>query len=451
MKKFILFMSAACLAGTVNAQLASRSIVMKDAPVSHKIPFTGGKPQKATSSHRGTIAGPRWYNHVDALGVFDNVADMYDADHASLHIMWQDSSVEYVTATGTADGNGISYLSIGETFAPQSSIYTDPSISYNTGQMAVTSRNSYRIDSVSILGRYERKYNGYVDTLIFTVVPETTTGKFITGGLTSTSYGVDSFVYLLWSGEDYLIHPINTVAYSSSLGALGTPIQVKVPLTAAVFADSSTNGFHEIAAPLNISMPAGTKIGMSVTFVSGTHYTVGAPVTDYNYFAFLSHTTAPGDFTFYPTDDRNLSSLVFSDSSNTTVSSSAHLNLYYPTVGFNSGIDNQVNNISFKVTCTTCNPAGINDINNIATVGNIHPNPANNSVIIPVTMKQAAGVNVTLTNTVGQTMATQNLGQFSANQTKNAAFNTAALANGVYFITIEANGARTTNRFVVAH
>lgn len=92
-------------------------------------------------------------------------------------------------------------------------------------------------------------------------------------------------------------------------------------------------------------------------------------------------------------------------------------------------------------------------INNIAgvTIGKVYPNPAKNKVTLPVTAKEKANVAVTLSNTVGQVMATHDMGEMNTNQTANATFSTAGIANGVYFLTVEANGARTTSRFVVAH
>lgn len=84
-------------------------------------------------------------------------------------------------------------------------------------------------------------------------------------------------------------------------------------------------------------------------------------------------------------------------------------------------------------------------------MGAARPNPAQSEFFVPVTLKTAAEVSVTLTNPMGQVVATQNLGKVAAGQTTNAVFNTSALANGVYFYTVEAGGARTTNRVVVAH
>jgi len=95
-------------------------------------------------------------------------------------------------------------------------------------------------------------------------------------------------------------------------------------------------------------------------------------------------------------------------------------------------------------------PTSVGNIPGV-TVSSAFPNPANNAVSMQVTVKESASVTVTLSNMVGQVMDTQNLGLVSANGSKNATFSTAGIANGVYFLTVEANGGRSTTRFVVAH
>jgi hypothetical protein len=57
---------------------------------------------------------------------------------------------------------------------------------------------------------------------------------------------------------------------------------------------------------------------------------------------------------------------------------------------------------------------------------------------------------VSLTNMIGQVVATQNMSA-SAGQETTATFNTSSLASGVYLYTVEANGQRVSNRFSVAH
>lgn len=96
-------------------------------------------------------------------------------------------------------------------------------------------------------------------------------------------------------------------------------------------------------------------------------------------------------------------------------------------------------------------PLSVNDVNNIQIVGDVFPNPANSSVSMAFSLKQASEVNVSVVNTLGQVVKSTSVGVVNANQRKEVAISTSDLAPGVYMYTIEANGQRTTNRFVVAH
>ena len=78
----------------------------------------------------------------------------------------------------------------------------------------------------------------------------------------------------------------------------------------------------------------------------------------------------------------------------------------------------------------------------------VYPNPANDQVNIAYTLVNSAAVTATLTNTLGQVVATQKAPNGTSG---NITFNTNTLAEGVYLYTVEANGNRTTGRIVVAH
>lgn len=95
-------------------------------------------------------------------------------------------------------------------------------------------------------------------------------------------------------------------------------------------------------------------------------------------------------------------------------------------------------------------PNAINNVS-IATVGAAYPNPANTKVTIPVSLSQASEVSVLLSNAQGQVLARQELGRQASGRGFEISFPTGALANGVYFYTVEAAGEKKTGRIVVAH
>ncbi len=79
-----------------------------------------------------------------------------------------------------------------------------------------------------------------------------------------------------------------------------------------------------------------------------------------------------------------------------------------------------------------------------------YPDPANASINIPITMNQDGVAKVNISNITGQELNSQNI-NCKAGLTTNATFSTGDLADGVYLITIIANGQTQRGKFVVAH
>ena len=96
-------------------------------------------------------------------------------------------------------------------------------------------------------------------------------------------------------------------------------------------------------------------------------------------------------------------------------------------------------------------PNDVNTISSLISTDNAYPNPANNTVAITFNLLQDANTTVTVQNTLGQVVRSNNLGSLTTKQTAKTTFATGDLANGVYFYTINANGQQKTGRFVIAH
>ena len=125
--------------------------------------------------------------------------------------------------------------------------------------------------------------------------------------------------------------------------------------------------------------------------------------------------------------------------------------MYVPALAYTAPFGMEFPYIDIHVSCATC--PTITSVENIAEIvkAEAYPNPANAEVKIPVTVANGASVEVTLMNTVGQIVATANLGKVAAGQTGTATFNTANLPDGVYIYNVTANGHKKTGKVVVAH
>jgi hypothetical protein len=86
----------------------------------------------------------------------------------------------------------------------------------------------------------------------------------------------------------------------------------------------------------------------------------------------------------------------------------------------------------------------------IARVGNVYPNPVNAgaTLILPVDLKNSSKVSYSISNYMGQMIAREDLGQLFEGANK-IEVNTQTLNAGVYFMTVNINGATQAVRFVV--
>src|SRR5690606_39479066 len=95
-----------------------------------------------------------------------------------------------------------------------------------------------------------------------------------------------------------------------------------------------------------------------------------------------------------------------------------------------------------QVSCPTCKYLNVKNVENRISNVSAYPNPAQDFVRIPVTLSKATDVKVSLLNTLGQVLQTQQL----YGNAVTAEFNTAGIPSGVYIYSVEADGQRNTGR-----
>ena len=472
MKKLLLMFSAGLVSTGAMAQSAHKAAHT----TSHAAKFTAtATPEAATiktsaapaTANKTTGTHNRWFNHSIAAAAYNVSGNTTSADNldsaayygplAGLLEMWPDSTIHYPSPD---DAYGITYLSIAEAFQPQGAEYNSSDLYPNEVAAGDVIDNTmpYTIDSISVLGFYTQVDPTLVDTLVFTITNESPTFKYPFASYDATvlaSHGVDSFAEILWRTVNYGVAPLNQTSYTYTGDSLMGFTQIKVPLNTATVSDTIVNGmlagFMRISVAPNISMIAGSMSAVSVAYKpnSSGSYPNGSTIDLYNHFNFLSHKPDTlGGFAQYMPNDFNMSYIVPKDTTNTNVNAS--LAIFVPTIGFTSAqFFPEEHDISFKATWVSNLSVG-NMPKNVASV-NAYPNPAVTVLNIPVTMAQASTVSVTLTNTAGQVVMTQDLGTVSGGTTKTASFGISPLASGVYFYTVNAGGQTITNRVTVAH
>ncbi len=449
MSKFTLLVAASGLVAlSANAQYKNFSPVSTPStslePIQSRNLQVSGKQLGTAQLNKTAAGGSRWYNYAEAQFASNGltVNDMFSSSYYAIYAMWSDSSVYYSNSVV-----GISYQSFGHVLQPQAPLFNDAA--YYQGLPAIKNTDAYTLDSFAVSGIYSRvDTSTAVDTLIFAFTRENVPGgqSFsygrTDGATTGADHGVDSFAIQLYNKADY--GKGNVISQRNYNGYPAVQV-VKLPLTAATLLDTLPNGLITLAVPVGMNVAAGGKVAASVTYRSGRPNNLGDALVNYNYFAMISHETSPGGFVYYDTGDNNMSSVVTKDTTK------GWAGYYIPSLAFGAGFVAELHNMDWKLTCTTCLPVGLNDVASKVEMASAYPNPANNEVNVPFTLKQGAkNVTVTISNLVGQQVAVQNFNNLEAGKQVNAKFNTSNLSNGMYIYTIAVDGVKASNRFVVS-
>lgn len=445
MKKLFLLATAALVGFGANAQYAApMSGGLKTPVVKHHV----NNFQTGTVLGKSTAGGSRWYDHQATV-------DLYNGGVMSGSYMpiWFDSTVMQVFTSGL--GN-INYSSLGQIIDPiYYTLFNDPNV-YSPNDIRINTWDAYEVDSISLQGIWLRNANkptSIVDTMILSVSPSTYSYYY---DFNTQADPDDDWVdaYVPAPGDTirgFTILDVDSVNRASLNAGV---VMWKVPITDDMRQpDDDTVEVQslDVQLPTPCQIPAGRGIAITATFKSGE--AVPVPNVDtfweyHHFYALEGEALGAGQimpYYYYSHADRNMSNLMFS--TDTT--------RYIPSVfieGWNTiAFRQEFHSIQAHVVCANCTTLGVNDTkkSNVSQVG-VYPNPANNEVNIGFTVGTASKATITITNAVGQVMNTLAVDAKAGVNNLNT-FSTAGMAAGVYFFTIEANGSRATERFVVSH
>jgi len=484
-----------------NANISRNSASMKSNP------YTGSlAPMKSIKADR-TTSGPgggRWYDYQD--GIIGGV--MGDFISTTNLVIWNDTSsiLGYTNSAGGIEYDGNNYTSLGLIFDPYNSGWADTDV-FSSSLIGIAPTNAYSIDSVVALGWYSRNIakTSVVDTLTLTFVQ----GDGLNSGSIYPSLppyfyaGAGDATFLGWYGLtatdtlwslEMLFDSIDNRAGILS----GTTIMPSTYAYQFLLYPSDTNSSNSTigtqyprynrpaGAPadpvINFPVTAGNYVSMSVTFKNGDPTYPAFPGKDT--IRLLSGSGSSLVETFKYSEYDAEVAFVTPTSGGTTASfptygwpndkttgyfkeesyDDNYGPLYAPNWAYSSTPAGggpagpstlQFPYILYHAKCPTCNLLG-NPVRNTIEVKNIannnsinaYPNPSANQLNIAFSLGQVSAVSVTLTDMLGQVVATQNMGNVANG---NAVFNTADLANGMYIYTLTANGVRTTRHIAVSH
>jgi len=93
-------------------------------------------------------------------------------------------------------------------------------------------------------------------------------------------------------------------------------------------------------------------------------------------------------------------------------------------------------------------PTGREDVNLLLTEENLFPNPANDFTKVSFQLLNRSNVGITVINSLGQTVSTQDLGKLEAG-VRSTTIDTQKFAPGIYTYTLNVDGKTISNKFVV--
>lgn len=444
MKKALLLLAAGAFGFSAQAQLVAPSIVAKQVktPIQEPINvsnFFQTKNAATQAANKTTTGGTRWYIPFEMYD-FLLLGQQLQVNLSAAPI-WFDSTVLQVYSSGPGQ---INYTSVAQVVDPISNVqlFNDPN-SY-PGEIKISSTDPYTVDSVTIVGVYQRKPNkpNVVDTLIMSLGTNSFTYYWNKNTSTFASPYLPSNKDTLWGVAPTDIDSVNRAIFSDDASA--PRVYWKVPLTASMGNDTLNIQQFSFEVPNGgYNVPAGRKVAVSYTFKSGDTWTPNVDTfSNLNNFRAIFGEATPNSqmpYYYYSAGDRNGSSLMFSTDTS----------WYLPSV-----VIEAVNTTAFSyeflyagihASCPTCYLTSVGDVTNNITAVNAYPNPANTSVEVSFSVKNNESATVNLMNTVGQVLKS-----VKTNNGK-ATFSTSNLASGIYFYTVEANGQKITNRVVVSH
>ncbi len=468
MKKFFLLLASGSIALTSVAQQRTMNFEQKDKMKTFKSSDIQ-RPQTSVTAKKGTAGGDRWYSYNSYLNDMLTATVTQEAGFSSM-LIWDDTVHQVNYTSGPAN---INMLSIGTIFDPSSVGFNNND--YYPGAMAVGPTDAYVVDSIAVFGVYKGNTAkaSIVDTIRLAFVKGNggaAASDDIFGGALGGGghYGAATFVNMRHDSLRNTAHS-GTVAVGTPTPMIQDIVLVNTGASPA-WADTSANGIWGGAIKLNspISVSANGMVGMSITYKSGESIPSGTMVFNAvtnaaNHNIFLPivgyASDAAGDVQwapYYAAPDPKADSNVGLFKRMPGILGWA--GQYVPTWAWSSSGTTsgasilQFPEVSFHVTCTTCGvvtapPTVVGNVANISKV-NAYPNPANDELNVPFTLDATADVTVTLSNMLGQVVATKSMNSVSKGT---ATFNTENLPAGLYNYAVIANGNRTTGRVVVAH
>ncbi len=458
MKKTLLLIASGIVALSVGAQ--ERTISVSANPIQNNYDYRAVKEAiNQRDAAARTTAADRWFSYVD---YFDLNETAFSSSIAlAAPYLWKDTMavMAYSSASGGTTWQHNRTVSLGLVADLAYSGFNN--FDYFPGLMNITSTSTYSVDSIRFFGRYgfNPLKTSVVDTLRVSFVYGNGDASAdiyranTTNPVVLANYGLASTDTL----KNHRMRFDSTVTRANG----STAVVKDILLDNTRWGDTLSNGTFVGAIAIGataagVSIPANNMIGASLTFISGdptfvAHDTVFGSTLGYKYnmfrpFVAYKGTTSTPQFASYSPLDRNNG--MFKTLPDTTLGwGGQYIPMWFWSASGGAST-NQYPYIDFHVKCAACGITGsVNDVAQITRI-DAYPNPANGTVNVPFTLSAASDVTVTLSNMLGQVVASST---FANTKNGKAVFNTSILPTGIYTYTVSTNGKKSTGRIAVVN
>jgi len=453
MKNFFLLLATSSIALGASAQ--SKSIVFKDALQTspYNLIQADAPAVKLARSNNSTPTGR-------TTATYTAWFDFYGQNEgtSSVNYIWPTAPDSNIVYTGTTTTFNIFTHGMGVSFDPTDDYYyslaalpiTDPQITNST---------AYTVDSFGFAARYTWNNTSIPSATqsdsIIVILASTTAG-----GSTAADSGIYALQYTVPNAAFALVTDDSTPRFATGIytraknemydSIIAPKQRFAFPLTIA------DTAFRVWTFPLTMNVKPGRKVVSYIHFKSAVNYSLGTAASAANFMVLYGGEPAGATSwqqqparnvgTGYPGSyQAGLTARGQIRNSDTGFVYDGH-NILLPSVAYNNPPGFTAQGQYFHIVW-----AGTSDVNNVAstiTRTAAVPNPANGELNILFNLQNAGNSTVTLSNAVGQIVASQN---FNNAVNGKVTFNTTNLAEGMYIYTVNTNGGRTTGRVVVAH
>ena len=412
---------------------------------------TNNRFANANIASRSADIGEAWLSYAVNLEALIGNGQPYIAP------LFTDSSV-YFNYGPTSYGKAFSY-SIGQTFNAYSVFFTSTALGgYGIDTIDLTSSEAYTLDSIAPAIAYYRlnRDTSIVDTLVINLYQGTSqstifpqyyfTGNFASGTIDSY-YGTDTvfFPAIFYNYKTYGVLDSNTIG-SNKINI--TPTTIKILLHQKDTAYLA----HEIAVPGGLNVAVGNLVGCTVaykpqsgTWAPGDTLSHGFNYAEYQALDENNTDSVPLYTVINRVPDNNIS-YIAPQEVQYNQSIGGWDSSYIPTIAFYPGFQLQDNyiyyHISYQIT-------GVKDLTSPVSNQSIYPNPSADQAMLNYTLKTGASVIINVYDITGKLIRSKNEGNLAAGQNQQV-INTSDLTDGIYLVSIVANGNNSVSKLVVA-